>query len=108
MKLYIETSEAGVYGLVDTFLKETIVLNTKTTYIQDITAVFKGFTNNFSVDATSNNVQLLDYFGYTDKFAPTNIKKRAKLYIGDDLFLEGIVTLENSVFINEEPSLFEL
>lgn len=108
MKLYIETSEAGVYGLVDTFLKETIVLNTKTTYIQDPTAVFKGFTNNFSVDATANNVQLLDYFGYTDKFAPTNIKKRAKLYIGDDLFREGIVTLENSAFINEEPQLFEL
>ena len=108
MKLYIETSEAGVYGLVDTFLKETIVLNTKTTYIQDITAVFKGFTNNFSVDATPNNVQLLDYFGYTDKFAPTNIKKRAKLYIDDELFREGIITLENSVFINEEPSLFEL
>ena len=108
MTLYIETSEAGVYGLVDTFLKETIVLNTKTTYIQDITAVFKGFTNNFSVDATPNNVQLLDYFGYTDKFAPTNIKKRAKLYIGDELFREGIITLENSVFINEEPQLFEL
>jgi hypothetical protein len=108
MELYIETDEAGVYGIIDTFLNETIVLNTKTLYTQDITAVFKGFTNNFSVQASPNNVKLLDYFGYTNRLQPTNVKKRAKLFIDNQLYKEGIVTIEGSSWINEEPSLFEL
>lgn len=108
MELYIETDEAGVYGIIDTFLNETIVLNTKTLYTQDITAVFKGFTNNFSVQATPNNVKLLDYFGYTNRLQPTSVKKRAKLFIDSKLFKEGIITIESASFINEEPSLFEL
>jgi hypothetical protein len=108
MELYIETNEVGVYGIIDTFLNETIVLNTKTLYTQDITAVFKGFTNNFSVQATPNNVKLLDYFGYTNRLQPTNVKKRAKLFIDSQLFKEGIITIESASFINDEPSLFEL
>ena len=108
MQLYIETNDAGVYGLIDTFLNETIVLNTKTLYTQDITAVYKGFTNNFSVQASSNNVKLLGYFGFTNRLQPTNVQKRAKLYIGSELFKEGIITIEGASFVNEEPSLFEL
>jgi len=108
MELYIETDEAGVYGIIDTFLNETIVLNTKTLYTQDITAVFKGFTNNFSVQASPNNVKLLDYFGYTNRLQPTSVKKRAKLFIDSQLFKEGIITIEGASFVNEEPSLFEL
>ena len=63
MNLYVEKDTPGVYGLVDTFINETVTLNTKTIYVQDITAVFKGFTNDFSVEATPNTVKLLGYFG---------------------------------------------
>ena len=108
MQVYIETNEAGVYGLIDTFINETVILNTKTLYTQDITAVYKGFTNNFSVQASPNNVKLLGYFGFTDRLQPTNVQKRAKLYIGSELFKEGIITIEGASFVNEEPSLFEL
>lgn len=108
MQVYIETNEAGVYGLIDTFINETVILNTKTLYTQDITAVYKGFTNNFSVQASPNNVKLLGYFGFTDRLQPTNVQKRAKLYIGGELFKEGIITIEGASFVNEEPSLFEL
>jgi len=107
MNLYIEKDTPGEYGLADTFINETVTLNTKTTYLQDITAVFKGFTNDFSTEATPNNIKLYGYFGYTEQNAPTNIKKRAKLYLGGQLFKEGIVTLKGTSWINGKPSLFE-
>jgi hypothetical protein len=107
MTLYIETETAGVYGLVDTFINETVVLNTKTIYAQDITAVFKGFTNDFSTEATPNNIKLYGYFGYTEQNAPTNIKKRAKLFLNGGLFKEGIITLKGVSWINGKPSLFD-
>lgn len=107
MNLYIEKDTPGQYGLADTFINETITLNTKTTYLQDITAVFKGFTNDFSIEATPNNIKLYGYFGYTEQNAPTNIKKRAKLYLGGQLFKEGIITLKGTSWINGRPSLFE-
>jgi hypothetical protein len=108
MELYIEKETPGVYGLIDTFINENVSLNTKTLYTQDITAVFKGFTNSFSVQASPNNVKLLGYFGFTDQLQPTNIQKRAKLYLDGNLFKEGIVTLENVSWINTTPSLFQL
>src|SRR6478736_8675062 len=107
MNLYIEKDTPGEYGLADTFINETITLNTKTTYLQDITAVFKGFTNDFSTEATPNNIKLYGYFGYTEQNAPTNIQKRAKLFLGGQLFKEGIVTLKGTSWINGKPSLFE-
>lgn len=107
MNLYIEKDTPGEYGLADTFINETITLNTKTTYLQDITAVFKGFTNDFSTEATPNNIKLYGYFGYTEQNAPTNIQKRAKLFLGGELFKEGIVTLKGTSWINGKPSLFE-
>lgn len=108
MELYIEKETAGTYGLVDTFIDETISLNTKTTYTQDITAVFKGFTNSFSVQSSPNNIKLLGYFGFTEQFTPALVQKRAKLYLDGMLFKEGIITLENTSWINSSPSLFEL
>ena len=108
MELYVEKETPGVYGLIDTFLNETVSLNTKTTYTQDITAVFRGFTNSFSVQASPNNIKLLGYFGYTDQLTPSNIQKRAKLYLNGILFKEGIITLENASWINTTPSLFQL
>lgn len=108
MELYIEKETSGVYGLVDTFINETISLNTKTTYTQDITAVFKGFTNSFSVQASPNNIKLLGYFGFTEQLQPALVQKRAKLYLDGMLFKEGIITLENTSWINTSPSLFEL
>lgn len=108
MNLYVEKNTPGVYGLVDTFINETVTLNTKTIYVQDITAVFKGFTNDFSVQATPNTVKLLGYFGYTEQFQPAKIQKRAKLFLNDELYREGIITLKNTSWINGTPSLFEL
>ena len=108
MELYVEKETAGTYGLVDTFLDETISLNTKTTYVQDITAVFKGFTNSFSVKASPNNIKLLGYFGFTEQLQPALVQKRAKLYLDGILFKEGIITLENTSWINTSPSLFQL
>jgi len=108
MNLYIEKEIVGVYGLIDTFINENVSLNTKTLYTQDITAVFKGFTNSFSVQASPNNIKLLGYFGYTEQFQPTTIQKRAKLYLNGLLFKEGIITLENTSWINTSPSLFQL
>lgn len=108
MELYIEKETTGVYGLVDTFINETVSLNTKTLYAQDITAVFKGFTNNFSVSATPNNIKLLGYFGYTEQLQPTNIQKRAKLFLNGSLYKEGIIKIQNASWINVTPSLFEL
>jgi len=107
MELYIEKETAGQYGLVDTFIDETVTLNTKTTYTQDITAVFKGFTNDFSTAGTPNNIKLYGYFGYTEKNAPTNVQKRAKLYLSGQLFKEGIITIKGVSWINSSPSLFE-
>jgi hypothetical protein len=108
MELYIEKSTAGKYGLIDTFINESVSLNTKTLYTQDITAVFKGFTNSFSVQASPNNVKLLGYFGFTEQLQPTAIEKRAKLYLDGMLFKEGVITLENASWINGTPSLFQL
>ena len=108
MELYVEKSTAGKYGLVDTFINESVSLNTKTLYTQDITAVFKGFTNSFSVQASPNNVKLFGYFGFTEQLQPTSVTKRAKLYLDGLLFKEGIITLENVSFINSIPSLFQL
>jgi len=108
MELYVEKETDGVYGLIDTFINENVSLNTKTLYTQDITAVFKGFTNSFSVQASPNNIKLLGYFGFTEQFTPTNVQKRAKLYLNGSLFKEGIITLENTSYINDTPSLFEL
>lgn len=107
MTLYVETDTPGKYGLVDTFINETVVLNTKTIYTQDITAVFKGFTNDFSTQATPNNIKLYGYFGYTEQNAPTNIKKRAKLFLNGDLFKEGIITIKGASWVNGSPSLFD-
>lgn len=108
MNLYVEKETTGVYGLVDTFINETVTLNTKTIYVQDITAVFKGFTNDFSVQATPNTVKLLGYFGYTEQMIPAKIQKRAKLFLSGELYREGIITLKNTSWINGNPSLFEL
>lgn len=108
MELYVEKETSGQYGIIDTFINETIILNTKTTYTQDITAVFKGFTNDFSVAATPNNIKMLGYFGYTEQLHPTNIQKRAKLYLNGSLYREGIITLQNTSWINGTPSLFSL
>jgi len=107
MTLYVETDTPGKYGLVDTFINETVTLNTKTIYVQDITAVFKGFTNDFSTQATPNNIKLYGYFGYTEQNAPTNIKKRAKLFLNGDLFKEGIITIKGVSWVNGSPSLFD-
>ena len=107
MTLYVETDTPGKYGLVDTFINETVVLNTKTIYTQDITAVFKGFTNDFSTQATPNNIKLYGYFRYTEQNAPTNIKKRAKLFLNGDLFKEGIITIKGASWVNGSPSLFD-
>lgn len=108
MNLYVEKDTPGVYGLVDTFINETVTLNTKTIYVQDITAVFKGFTNDFSVEATPNTVKLLGYFGYTEQLQPAKLQKRAKLFLNGELYREGIITIKNSSWINGKPSLFEL
>ena len=81
MELYIEKETSGKYGLVDTFIDETVSLNTKTTYTQDITAVFKGFTNSFSVQASPNNIKLLGYFGFPEQLQPALVQKRAKLFL---------------------------
>lgn len=108
MNLYVEKDTPGVYGLIDTFINETVTLTTKTTYVQDITAVFKGFTNSFSVQASPNNIKLLSYFGYTEKLQPINVTKRAKLYLDGDLYKEGIIKIEASSWINGSPSLFQL
>ncbi len=108
MNLYVEKETPGVYGLIDTFINETVTLNTKTIYVQDITAVFKGFTNDFSVQATPNNIKLFGYFGYTEQFQPTRIDKRAKLFLNGELYREGIIKLKNTSWINGSPSLFEL
>lgn len=107
MELYIETDTPGKYGLVDTFINETVTLNTKTIYVQDITAVFKGFTNDFSTQATPNNIKLYGYFGYTEQNVPTNIKKRAKLFLNGSLYKEGILTIKGVSWINGSPSLFD-
>lgn len=106
MNLYIEKETAGEYGLVDTFINESVSLNTKTLYAQDITAVFKGFTNDFSTSATPNNIKLYGYFGYTELNAPTSVQKRAKLYLNGVLFKEGIITMKSVSWINGKPSLF--
>lgn len=108
MTLYVEKETPGQYGLIDTFIDETVTLNTKTVYVQDITAVFKGFTNDFSVQATPNTIKLLGYFGYTEQLQPANIQKRAKLFLNGELYREGIITLKNTSWINGRPSLFEL
>lgn len=108
MELYIEKETVGKYGLVDTFIDETISLNTKTTYTQDITVVFKGFTNSFSVQASPNNIKLLGYFGFTEQLQPALVQKKAKLFLDGMLFKEGIITLENTSWINSSPSLFQL
>lgn len=108
MTLYVEKETPGVYGLIDTFINETVMLNTKTIYVQDITAVFKGFTNDFAVSATPNTIKLLGYFGYTEQLQPAKIQKRAKLFLNNELYREGIITLKNTSWINGKPSLFEL
>lgn len=108
MNLYVEKETPGQYGLIDTFINETVTLNTKTIYVQDITAVFKGFTNDFSVQATPNNIKLFGYFGYTEQFQPTRIDKRAKLMLNGELYREGIIKLKNTSWVNGSPSLFEL
>lgn len=108
MNLYVEKETPGQYGLIDTFINETVLLNTKTIYVQDITAVFKGFTNDFAVQATPNTIKLLGYFGYTEQLQPAKIQKRAKLFLNGDLYREGIITLKNTSWINGRPSLFEL
>lgn len=108
MTIYIERDTAGIYDILDTFLNESVSLNTKTTYVQDITAVYKGFTNDFSVQATPNNIRVLGYFGYTEQFTPAKIQKRAKLYLDDQLYKEGIITLKDTSWINGTPSLFSL
>jgi hypothetical protein len=107
MTLYVETDTPGKYGLVDTFINETVILNTKTIYVQDITAVFKGFTNDFSTQATPNNIKLYGYFGYTEQNAPANIKKRAKLFLNGLLYKEGIITIKSTSWVNGSPSLFD-
>ncbi len=108
MELWIEKETAGQYGVIDTFIDETVILNTKTTYTQDITAVFKGFTNDFAVGGTPNNIKLLGYFGYTEQLQPANIQKRAKLYLNGSLYKQGIITIQNTSWINGKPSLFSL
>jgi len=108
MNLYVEKETTGQYGLVDTFLDEKVTLNTKTLYTQDITAVFKGFTNSFTVKASPNNIKLLGYFGYANQLQPTNVKKRAKFFLGGMLYKEGIITIESASWINNSPSLFSL
>lgn len=108
MELYVEKSTSGKYGLIDTFINESVSLNAKTLYTQDITAVFKEFTNSFSVQASPNNVKLLGYFGFTEQLQPALIEKRAKLYLDGMLFKEGIITLENTSWTNGMPSLFQL
>lgn len=108
MELYVETETPGKYGLIDTFINESVSLDTKTTYTQDITAVFKGFTNDFAIQASPNNIKLLGYFGYTDQLEPTNITKRAKLFLDGSLYKEGIIKLQNTTWINGSPSLFSI
>lgn len=108
MNLYVEKDTPGVYGLIDTFINETVTLTTKTTYVQDITAVFKGFTNSFSVQASPNNIKLLSYFGYTEQLQPASVTKRAKLYLDSDLYKEGIIKIEAASWVNGSPSLFQL
>lgn len=108
MNLYVEKDTPGVYGLIDTFINETVTLTTKTTYVQDITAVFKGFTNSFSVQASPNNIKLLSYFGYTEQLQPASVTKRAKLYLNGDLYREGIIKIEAASWVNGSPSLFQL
>lgn len=108
MTIYVERDTEGIYDILDTFINENVSLNTKTTYTQDITAVFKGFTNDFSVKATPNNIRILGYFGYTDQFTPAKIQKRAKLYIGSEVYKEGLITLKDTSWINGAPSLFSL
>lgn len=108
MTIYVERDTPGVFDILDIFLNESVSLNTKTTYTQDITAVFKGFTNDFSVKATPNNIRVLGYFGYTDQFVPAKIEKRAKLYLDGELFKEGIIKLKDTSWINGTPSLFSL
>lgn len=108
MNLYVEKDTPGVYGLIDTFINETVTLTTKTTYVQDITAVFKGFTNSFSVQASPNNIKLLSYFGYTEQLQPASVTKRAKLYLDGNLYKEGIIKIEAASWVNGSPSLFQL
>lgn len=108
MELWIEKETAGRYGIIDTFIDETVILNTKTTYTQDITAVFKGFTNDFSVGGTPNNIKLLGYFGYTEQLHPANIQKRAKLYLNGSLYKKGLIKIQNTSWVNGKPSLFSL
>lgn len=108
MELWIEKETAGQYGIIDTFIEETVILNTKTTYTQDITAVFKGFTNDFSVGGTPNNIKMLGYFGYTEQLQPANIQKRAKLYLNGSLYKQGLIKIQNTSWVNGKPSLFSL
>jgi len=108
MELWIEKETAGQYGIIDTFIDETVILNTKTTYTQDITAVFKGFTNDFSVGGTPNNIKMLGYFGYTEQLQPANIQKRAKLYLNGSLYKQGLIKIQNTSWVNGKPSLFSL
>lgn len=108
MELWIEKETAGQYGIIDTFIDETVILNTKTTYTQDITRVFAGFTNDFAVGGTPNNIKLLGYFGYTEQLQPANIQKRAKLYLNGSLYKQGIIKIQNTSWINGKPSLFSL
>lgn len=108
MELWIEKETAGQYGIIDTFIDETVILNTKTTYTQDITAVFKGFTNDFSVGGTPNNIKMLGYFGYTEQLQPANIQKKAKLYLNGSLYKQGLIKIQNTSWVNGKPSLFSL
>lgn len=108
MKIYVEQiPDSNIYNLLDSDLKEDVILTDRTLYQQELTAIYKGFTTSMMVNATPNNVKALGYFGNTDLATAPKKTRKAKIYIDEVLYKSGTITIENVSYKNGLPSLFQ-
>lgn len=108
MELYVDRTGTGKYVLIDTSPTEDVNLEDRTTYAQEINAVYKAFTSSMALDATPNNIRALGYFGNTELATSPKIKLDAKLYLGGVIFKTGFITIENVSYKNNKPSIFQV
>lgn len=108
MELYVDRNDSGKYDRIDTSPTEDVNLDDRTTYAQEINAVYKAFTSSMTLDATPNNIRSLGYFGNTELAVSPKIKLAAKIYLGGVIFKTGFITIENVSYKNGKPSLFQI
>lgn len=109
VEIYVESEkDTDIWDRLDLYAEESINMEFKLKDSADLSRVYSTYSQEFSIPASPRNNRALNFFFDTNLLRDTGRYLKCRIYNNEQVFRNGIISVNNVNFIKGEPSSYNV